>query len=162
MPAALLHRRHTGTRTVAAACTLLGLIAGCSSAGGGGVAPNTAGSASVVPGEAPQLGEGSGGGISVTGTSIVRTGTKLSITTQIRSEESSSDELVSVGSEVTSTLTLSSPVKIPAGATVTIGGATKVVLDQNARLEPGGTVALLLQFSNAGSVQVFSSFVDAS
>ncbi len=162
MPAAVLRRRHTGTRTVAAACTLLGLIAGCSNAGGGGAAPNTASSASVVPGEAPQLGEGSGGGISVTGTSIVRTGKKLSITAQIHSAESTSDELVSVGSEVTPTLTLPSPVKIPAGATVAIGGATKLVLDQNARLEPGGTVALLLHFSNAGAVQVFSSFVDAA
>jgi hypothetical protein len=142
---------------------MLGVVAGCSSAGGGSSAPNTAGSASVVPGEAPKLGEGAGGGISITGTSIVRTGTKLAVTAQIHSDESTPDELVQVGSNVGPTLALSSPVHIPAGGTVSIGGhATQVVLTQSGRLEPGGTVALSLQFGTAGAVQVFSSFLESS
>jgi hypothetical protein len=154
-------------RPPAAACALLGLLgllAGCSNSGsGGGAVPNTAGSASVVPGEAPKLGEGAGGGISVTGTSIVRTGTKLAISAQIHSDESTPDELTAVGSNVGPTLALASPLKIPAGGTVSIGGqGTRVVLTQSGRLEPGGTVALSMQFGSAGNVQVFSSFLEAS
>jgi hypothetical protein len=161
MPASALAR----LRTPAAACAVIGLFglaAGCSSAGTGS-SPNTAGSASVVPGEAPKLGEGGGGGISVTGTSIVRTGTRLNVTAQIHSAESTPDELLQVGSEVTGTLTLSPPLQIPAGGTVSIGGhGSQVVLTQSGRLEPGGTVALSLQFGSAGAVQVFSSFLDSS
>jgi hypothetical protein len=142
---------------------LLAALAGCSSAGPGtGTPPNTAGSATVVPGAVPKLGQGSGGGISITGTSIVRTGTKLAITAQIRNEQSSADELTQVGSNVGPTLTLTTPVHLPAGSTVSISGAAKVVVQQSGRLEPGGTVALSFQFNTAGEVQVFSSFTDAS
>jgi hypothetical protein len=152
-------------RTSAAACALLGLLgvlAGCSSTGAG-ASPNTAGSATVVPGEAPEPGQGSGGGISITGTSIVRTGTKLTVTAQIHNDESSADELAQVGSNVGPTHALAPPLQIPAGGTVSIGGhGTQVVLTQSGRLEPGGTVALSFQFNAAGAVQVFSSFLETS
>jgi hypothetical protein len=163
VPAAVLLRRFRRLfrrRLPAIAFVLLGLLAGCASAGG---APNTAGSATVVPGGGPTLGEGSGGGISVTATSIVRTGTKLQVTARIHNGQTTADELVQVGSQVTDTLTLAPPLKIPAGATVGIGGTgAAVVLDQTGRLEPGGTVALAFQFTGAGAVQVFSSFRDAA
>lgn len=161
MPAPVLPR----LRLAAAICALLGsfvALTGCSGSGGS-AAPNTAGSASVVPGEAPKLGDGGGGGISISGTSIVRTGTKLAVTAQIHSDESTPDELTAVGSNVGPTLALASPLQIPAGGTVSIGvHGTQVVLTQSGRLEAGGTVALSLQFGSAGAVQVFSSFLDAS
>jgi copper(I)-binding protein len=116
----------------------------------------------VVPGDVPTPGEGASGGITVSGTKIVRSGTKLTVTASIHNAESKADTLVQVGSEVTATLTLTSPLTIPAGGTVAIGGAHPVVLDQNARLEPGGTVVLEFHFINAGLVEVFSSFLDAS
>lgn len=151
-------------RLGAASLALLGIVgvtSGCAQSGSGGTAqPNTAGSASAAPGEAPKPGEGAGGGIRITGTSIVRAGSKLTVTATIHNDETKSDQLVQVGSEVTATTVLSTPLTIPAGGTATIGGAQKVVLDQNARLEPGGTVALQFQFSSAGSVQVFSSFLE--
>lgn len=141
---------------------MLGFAAGCSSAGTGS-SPDTAGSATVVPGEAPKLGDGGSGGISITGTSIVRTGTRLAVTAQIHSEESTPDELTAVGSNVGPTLTLATPLQIPAGGTVSIGGhGSRLVLTQSGRLEPGGTVALSWQFGSAGAVQVFSSFLESS
>ncbi|HEX4016372.1 MAG TPA: hypothetical protein VHX15_06495 [Frankiaceae bacterium] len=140
----------------------LGLVAGCSSAGDGTSAPNTAGSATVVPGAVPKLGQGSAGGISITATSIVRTGTKLAITAQIHSDETNADALTAVGSNVGPTLTLTTPVQIPAGGTVSLGGASEIVVDQDGRLSPGGTVALSFQFNAAGAIEVFSSFRDAS
>ena len=141
---------------------LLGLASGCSNSGSAST-PNSAGSASAVPGAAPKLGEGAGGGISVTGTSIVRTGTQLAVTAQVHNGQSTADALTLVGSNVGPTLTLAAPVQIPAGSTVSIGGAAaRVVLVQSGRLSPGGTVALSFQFNGAGAIQVFSSFRDAS
>ncbi len=151
----------TAVRRSVVVLGLLGALAGCSSTGTSG-APNSAGSATVVPGAVPKLGQGSSGGISITAASIVRTGTKLAVTAQIRNEQSSADELTQLGSNVGPTLTLTAPVHLPAGGTVSISGATKIVLEQSGRLEPGGTVALSFQFGNAGAVQVFSSFTDAS
>jgi copper(I)-binding protein len=148
-------------RAGAAAVLLLGIVTGCAQSGSGGTAqPNTAGSASAVPGEAPKPGQGAGGGIRVTDTSIVRAGSKLTVTATIHNDETTADDLVQVGSEVTASTVVTPPLTIPAGGSVTLGGAHKVVLDQNARLEPGGTVALQFQFTKAGSVQVFSSFLD--
>lgn len=141
---------------------LLGALAGCSSSAGTDSTPNSAGSATVVPGAVPKLGQGSGGGISITATSIVRTGTQLAITAQISNEQTNADELTQVGSNVGPTLTLSKPVHLPAGGMVSITGGAKIVLEQSGRLEPGGTVALSFQFNSAGAVQVFSSFTDAS
>ncbi len=142
---------------------LLGALTACSgSSGSGSTNPNSAGRATVVPGNVPTQGEGSAGGITVTGVSIVRSGSKLTVSGQIHNDESAADELVSVGSEVTATLTLNPALRIPAGDTVSLGGAHQLVLQQNARLEPGGTVVLSLQFTHAGPVQVFSSFLEAS
>ncbi len=159
MPAA----NSTTARASVALLGLLGVLAACSSTGAGPT-PNSAGSATVVPGAVPTLGDGSGGGITITATSIVRTGTRLALSAQIHSTESTADELTAVGSNVGPTLTLATPLQIPPGGTVSIGGAATapVVLDQSGRLEPGGTVALSFQFSNAGAIQVFSSFRDAS
>ena len=151
----------TRLRAAAAVCLLTATIAGCAQSGSGGTAqPNTAGSASAVPGEAPRPGEGAGGGIRVTDTSIVRAGSKLTVTATIHNDEATADDLVQVSSEVTANTVLTPPVTIPANGSVTLGGAHKVVLDQNARLQPGGTVALQFQFTKAGSVQVFSSFLE--
>ncbi len=144
----------------AVTCVLLAVIAGCAQSGSGSSAPNTAGNATVVPGEVPTPGEGASGGITVTGTKIVRAGSKLTVTATVKSAESKPDELVQVGSEVTATLNLNPPIAVPAGGSIAIGAAHMVVLDQNARLEPGGTVVLQFQFANAGTVEVFSSFLD--
>jgi hypothetical protein len=152
----------TAGRTSVALIGLLGVLAGCSSTGAGST-PNAAGTATVVPGAVPKLGEGISGGITITGAAIVRTGTRLAVTAQIHNAESTADELTAVGSNVGPALTLPAEVRIPAGGTVSIGGsAASVVLDQNGRLSPGGTVALSFQFNSAGAIQVFSSFRDAS
>jgi copper(I)-binding protein len=143
---------------------LLGTVAACSSSGGSGSSsPNSAGGATAVPGAVPKLGQGSAGGITVTGTSIVRSDTKLTITMQIRNDETTDDQLVTAGSQVSATLALSPALRIPAGGTVSVGGgsANTLVLTQNSRLEPDGTVLLMLQFGKAGAIQVFSSFRDA-
>jgi copper(I)-binding protein len=142
---------------------LLAALAACSSsAGSGSSSPNSAGSASAVPGGLPKLGQGSAGAITVTSTSIVRRGALLTITMQIHNDEAVDDELVTAGSQVSATLTLSPPLRIPAGGTVSVGGASanSLVLTQNSRLEPDGTILLTLQFGKAGAVQVFSSFHD--
>jgi copper(I)-binding protein len=148
-------------RTAAAVCLLAGAVGGCAQSGAGSTAqPNTATSASEVPGVVPTHGEGAGGGIRITGTSIVRTGTKLAVTTTVHNDESKADQLVQVGSEVTANTVLNPPLTIPAGGSVALGDAHRLVLDQNARLPAGGTVALQFQFTNAGSVQVFSGFLE--
>jgi copper(I)-binding protein len=150
-------------RTAAVAFALLSALAACSSSAGSGVSPNSAGDATAVPGDVPTLGAGTAGAISVTATSIVRSGTRLTISAKVHNDGSTADTLVSAASQVSATLTLSPPLQIPAGSTVSIGtGGSAVVLNQNSRLEPDGTVVLTLQFSKAGAVQVFSSFHDAS
>jgi hypothetical protein len=149
------HRR--GVPAAAAVGTALALVCGC--AGGASPAPNSAGSASVVPGAAPTLGEGGQGAITVTGTSIVRTGQRLAITARIHNAGPRTDELLAIGSQVSPTLTLNPPLQIRAGATRMLGTAgTPAVLRQDSRLVPGGTVDLMLAFGGAGTVQVFSSF----
>jgi hypothetical protein len=160
---ALTPARTPRLRTAAAAGMLLAALAACSSsAGSGSSSPNSAGSASAVPGGLPKLGQGSAGAITVTSTSIVRRGALLTITMQIHNDEAVDDELVTAGSQVSATLTLSPPLRIPAGGTVSVGGASanSLVLTQNSRLEPDGTILLILQFGKAGAVQVFSSFHD--
>lgn len=161
MPAAAPNAVRASVRDAVALLGLLGVIAGCST--GAGSTPNSAGSATVVPGAVPKLGEGSGGGISITAAEIVRTGTQLAVTAQVHNAETTADALTQVASNVGPTLTLAAPVQIPAGSTVSIGGAAaRVVLVQSGRLSPGGTVALSFQFNSAGTIQVFSSFRDAS
>jgi hypothetical protein len=150
-------RQQRGVRGAAAAGTALALLCGC--AGSPGQPPNSAGSAAVVPGAAPTLGAGGQGGITVTGTTIARTGQQLAITARIHNAGSQPDALQQIGSQVTATLTLKPPLEIPAGATRELGTAgTRPVLRQNGRLVPGGTVDLMLTFRGAGTVQVFSSF----
>jgi hypothetical protein len=163
---ALTPARMPRLRTAAAVGMLLAALAACSSSAGSGSSPNnspnTAGSASAVPGGLPKLGQGSAGAITVTSTSIVRRGALLTITMQIHNDETVDDELVTAGSQVSATLTLSPPLRIPTGGTVSVGGASanSLVLTQNSRLEPDGTILLMLQFGKAGAVQVFSSFHD--
>lgn len=162
-PAAVTPRR----RTAAAVCAALGALAvstACGSSSSGSSTPNTAGNATAVPGDVPKLGQGSGGGITVTNTTVVRSGTKLTISARIHNDQTVTDELVAAGSQVSATLTLTPALRIPPGGTITIGNgsANAVVLTQNSRLEPDGTIVLNLQFGKAGAVQVFSSFHDAS
>ena len=115
--------------------------------------PNTASSATVVPGDVPTLGDGSGGGISVTGASIMRTGTKLTVTAQIHNGQSTADELRAGRQQ-------REPDADPAAAAEDPRGRHRddrrrersVVLDQTGRLEPGGTVALCVEFGDAGAV----------
>ena len=148
---------------VTVVCAMLSVLAACSSSAGSGASPNSAGDATAVPGDVPTLGTGAAGAITVTATSIVRSGTRLTISAKVHNDAATADELVAVASQVSATLTLSPPLQIPAGGTVSIGsGGSAVVLTQNSRLEPDGTVVLSLQFSKAGALQVFSSFHDAS
>ncbi len=143
---------------------LLAALAACSSSAGLRlVAPNSAGSATAVPGGLPKLGGGSAGGITVSDTSILRSGSKLTITmrrsTMTRRRTTT---WFRPASQVSATLTLNPPLRIPAGGTVSVGGASanSLVLTQNSRLEPDGTILLMLQFGKAGAVQVFSNFHD--
>lgn len=148
-----------GTRRPAVAAVALSasvLLFGCASAND---QPNAATSASVAPGPVPHLGQATQGTISVTGVSIVRTGQTLRITAQIHNAGTAADELLAIGSQVSPTVALSPAVKVPAGGTAKLGrGGTPASLQQEARLEPEGTVALTLQFQHAGSIEVFSSF----
>jgi hypothetical protein len=145
----------------AAAVSAVGLVFLCGCAGST-TQPNAASSASVAPGAAPTLGDATQGDLSVNDVSIQRDGTKLAVTATIHNSGPTADQLTEVGSQVSPTLTLTPALAVPAGGTVALGGpnGTKVVLDQQGRLEPGGTVDLILQFQNAGQVQVFSSFTD--
>ncbi len=146
--------RRSGRAPVAAVAALL-VLGGCVSAG---QQANTATGPTAVPGSVQPQGQGTIGSISVTVTSIVRTGSELSITGRVHNS-GRADQLVGAGSQVSPDLTLSPPLPIPAGATVQLGeGGTKLVLTQQLRLEPGGTVALTLRFRDAGSVQAFSGF----
>ena len=89
--------------------------------------------------------------------SIQREGTKLVISAKIHNSGSAADTLEQIGSQVSPTISFSLPV--PAGGTVTLGRAgTAAVLDQQGRLEPGGTVDLSFDFKNGGLLQVFSTF----
>ncbi len=108
---------------------------------------------------APTPGTASQGQLSVRITSITRSGDQLTVAGQVHNAAKTTEELLSVGSQVTATLTLTPALQIPAGATLELGSSGRaVVLTQNARLEPGGTVVLMLNFQRAGEVQVFSGF----
>ena len=138
-----------------ACAALLGSMAACA---GTSAAPNTASDPTVVAG-APTPGQASQGQLTVRVTAITRSGNRLSVAAQVHNAAKTPEELQSIGSQVTATLTLTPPLQIPAGATRELGGGGRsVVLVQNARLEPGGTVALMLNFRRAGAVQVFSGF----
>jgi hypothetical protein len=132
------------------------VLSGCSDTG---APPNTAGSATPVPGSAPTLGVANQGNLSLSGVSILRKGTQLIISATITNSGSTADELQQIGSQVSPTLTLNPPIQVPAHGSVKLGGsATSAVLDQQGRLEPGGTVDLMLEFRDAGQLQVFSAF----
>ena len=108
---------------------------------------------------APTPGTASQGQLSVRIASITRSGDQLTVAGRVHNAAKTAEELDSVGSQVTATFTLTPPLLIPAGTTVEISpSGHAVVLRQNARLEPGGTVALMLNFRHGGEVQVFSSF----
>lgn len=139
-----------------AAILALAVTAGCSDTG---APPNTASSATPAPGSFPTLGVASQGDLKLSGVSIVRKGTQLIISATISNSGTTADELLSIGSQVSPTLTLNPPVQVPAHGSVTLGGSgTSAVLDQEGRLEPGGTVDLMLDFRDAGQFQVFSAF----
>lgn len=139
------------------------LFAAVTSCAGAGQEPNSASSASVVPGSAPSLGEASQGALDITGVSITRQGTNLIVSATIHNSGTAADSLDQVGSQVSPTTPLSPPLTIAAGGTQALGGSgTRVVLDQQGRLEPGGTVALTFQFRNGGLLQVFTNFQDVS
>lgn len=132
------------------------LVSGCSDTG---APPNVASSASPVPGSAPTLGVANQGDLSLSGVSILRKGTQLIVSATITNSGDTADELQQVGSQVSPTLTLNPPIPVPAHGSVTLGGSgPSVVLDQQGRLEPGGTVDLMLEFRDAGQLQVFSGF----
>jgi hypothetical protein len=62
---------------------------------------------------------------------------------------------------VSKPVTLSPPLALPPGKTVQLDTATtRVLLTEDGRLEPGGTVDLALQFQRTGLVQLFSKFTD--
>jgi hypothetical protein len=148
--------RSSLTRSIAATAILVSaLVSGC--AGSASDEPNTAGNATAVPGAIPGI--GTAGDITVSGLSIHRTGDQLAITAQIRNSGTAADQLLSISSQVTETLTKSPALAIPAKSTVSLGaGGTATSLTINARLEAGGSVALTLNFRDAGAVDDYSSF----
>jgi hypothetical protein len=131
------------------------LVTGCSASASS--QPNTAGNATAVPGGIPGI--GTAGDLSISGLAIHRTGDQLAITAQIRNAGAAPDQLLSVSSQVTATLTESPALTIPAKGTVQLGaGGTKTVLTINARLEPGGSIALVLNFKSAGQLDAYAGF----
>jgi hypothetical protein len=140
----------------------VGLLAtACGGSSGTSTAPNVATTATVVPGAAPQLGKAEAGYLSITGVSIVRTGSTLAVHGRITNSSKTADALLQVTSQVSKPMTLSPPIELPPGKTVSLGAAaTKVLLTEDARLDTGGTVDLALQFRRAGLVQLFSTFTD--
>jgi copper(I)-binding protein len=131
------------------------MISGC--AGSASDEPNTAGDATAVPGNIPGI--GTSGSITVSGVSIHRTGDQLAITARIRNGGSAPDQLLSISSQVSTTLTESPALTIPAKSTTQLGAdGTKTTLAINARLEPGGSIALTLDFRGAGQIDAYSSF----
>jgi hypothetical protein len=149
--------RSARTRSIVGTLILLGaLVSGC--AGNASDQPNTAGNATNVPDNLPGSNSASGA-ISVSGLSIRRTGDHLDITAQISNTGTTADELQSLTSQVTDTLTESPALAIPAKSTVALGkGGTNTQLTINARLEPGGSIALIFNFKAAGQVDGYASF----
>jgi copper(I)-binding protein len=132
-------------------------VGGC--AGSTSEEPNTAGSASPVPGAVLSFGAATQGDIVVSDLTITRTGEQLAISAKIDNGDSAADELLTISSQVTSTLTFSPALTIPGKGSAQLGsGGAKAVLTENARLPTGGTVALTLTFKQAGSVQLYSQF----
>jgi copper(I)-binding protein len=149
----------TSTRSIAATLLVLGgLVSGC--AGSATDDPNTAGNATNVPNSLPPgVGTSADGDITVSGLVIHRTGDHLDISAKISNTGAAADQLLSISSQVTATLTESPALAIPAKGTVSLGdGGTSTVLTINARLEPGGSVALTLNFKAAGQVDDYASF----
>jgi hypothetical protein len=148
--------QRSATRSIAASLILLyAMISGCTRSASD--ESNTAGVATAVPGNIPGI--GTSGNITVSGVSIHRTGDQLAITAQIRNSGSTPDQLLSIGSQVSANLTESPALTIPAKSTTQLGdGGTKTALTINARLEPGGSIALTLTFRSAGQVDAYSSF----
>jgi hypothetical protein len=146
-------------RSTAAALLLLGvLVSACS--GSATDDPSTLGNATDAPDSTgPGVGRSASGDITVSGLTIHRTGDHLDITAKISNTGATADELLSISSQVTGTLTESPALAIPAKGTVTLGiGGTSTELTINARLEPGGSVALTLNFKDAGQVDDYASF----
>ena len=154
-------RRSTtsGTRSVGAALLLLGLLV---SACGGSATddPNALGNATDAPDStAPGVGTSASGDITVSGLAIHRTGNHLDISAKISNTGPTTDQLLSISSQVTSTLTESPALTIPSKATAALGkDGTPTVLTINARLEQGGSVALTLTFKTAGQVDDYAGF----
>jgi len=145
--------------TAILALTTVGALIGLSGCSDTGAPPNTASSAAPAPGSFPTLGVASQGDLKLSGVSIVRKGSQLIISATISNSGTTPDALLSIGSQVSPTLTLNPPVQVPAHGSVTLGGSgASAVLDQQGRLEPGGTVDLMLDFRDAGQFQVFSAF----
>jgi hypothetical protein len=138
------------------ALATVAVMSGCTDTG---APPNSATSATPAPGSFPTLGVANQGDLKLSSVSIVRKGTRLIISATISNSGATADALLSIGSQVSPTLTLTPPVPVPAHGSVTLGGSgASAVLDQQGRLEPGGTVDLMLDFRDAGQFQVFSTF----
>jgi hypothetical protein len=146
----------SSTRSLIATLILVAaVVSGCS--GSTSDEPNTAGNATAVPGTIPGI--GTSGDITVSGLGIHRTDDKLAITAQIRNTGSTPDQLLSISSQVTAALTESPALVIPAKGTAALGaGGTTTTLTINARLEPGGSIALVLNFKTAGQLDAYAGF----
>jgi hypothetical protein len=135
------------------------LAAGC--AGSTSTPPNVATSETAVPGAVPQLGKADAGTISISDVSIVRTGKTLRLRGRITNSGTAPDALLQVSSQVSKPVTLAPPLALPPGKTVQLDTAkTPVLLTEDGRLQPGGTVDLALQLQRTGLVQLFSKFTD--
>ena len=111
-------------------------------------------------GSAPTLGVANQGDLSLSGVSILRKGTQLIISATITN--SGID-----GGRAAADRQPGQPDPDPQPADPGAGPrerqhwvdpGTSAVLDQQGRLEPGGTVDLMLDFRDAGQFQVFSGF----
>ena len=144
--------------TSAVLLTVVLVAGGCSNSSDS--APDVATSATAVPGSVPQLGEGTVGALSISEIALQRSGSQLTLSGRIVNA-GPADELTRIASQVTEPLTPSPAITLPAKASTELGKDPSIILTENARLEPGGTVDLTLTFGQAGSVQVFASFSDS-
>lgn len=102
-----------------------------------------------------RLGGSSVAGVTVSGTSLVKSGSGIAVLATISSTHP--DRLLSISSNYTVPAALPQPLAVEPGAAVTIGPTT-VVLRPNGPIDDGATVAVSFTFATAGVVQVYGTY----
>jgi hypothetical protein len=146
-------------RTTSVALTGLVLLLGLSACSGTSTSnqDNPLGATSNQPaaGSAPQLGSSTVAGVTVSATSLRKSGSGIAVLASVTSDHP--DRLVRIGSNYTAPVTLTKPLAVLKGTTTTIDSTT-AVLQPSGPIDDGATVAVSFTFATAGLVQVYATY----